>query len=116
MTAGRRTSQGLPTPSLPQRLVGAKEVLWMRDITRLTGVHRSTIVRWIRKGQFPRRGAPCTSLSRFEDVVEFYRYVDVGLVTIGVHRMFSIEYTEAEHRAEGLLTWHAEHRSRFYRT
>jgi predicted DNA-binding transcriptional regulator AlpA len=30
----------------------------MRDITALTGVHRSTIARWINKGEFPQKDAP----------------------------------------------------------
>jgi predicted DNA-binding transcriptional regulator AlpA len=30
----------------------------MRDITRLTGGHRSTIIRWIQNEQFPEKDAP----------------------------------------------------------
>ena len=30
----------------------------MRDVLQLTGVHRSTIHRWIRSGSFPRKDAP----------------------------------------------------------
>jgi predicted DNA-binding transcriptional regulator AlpA len=36
-------------------------VLWMRDVTELTGVHRSTITRWIDRGEFPKKDAPHAS-------------------------------------------------------
>jgi len=42
----------------PSRTHGLDVVLWMRDITRLTGVHRSTITRWINRGEFPKKDAP----------------------------------------------------------
>jgi predicted DNA-binding transcriptional regulator AlpA len=40
------------------RIGGADSVLWMRDVTALTGVHRSTITRWINRGEFPKKDAP----------------------------------------------------------
>lgn len=57
----------IPSPTMPQvggpqgsssRLHGADSVLWMRDITVLTGVNRSTITRWINRGEFPKKDAP----------------------------------------------------------
>lgn len=33
-------------------------ILRMRDIVKLTGVHRSTIHRWIQAGSFPAKDAP----------------------------------------------------------
>jgi predicted DNA-binding transcriptional regulator AlpA len=57
----KRPAERRSTQDLPQRFVGAEAVLWMRDITELTGVHRSTIIRWIKKGTFPPRDAPHTS-------------------------------------------------------
>jgi hypothetical protein len=52
----------MPRASAPHdplsRTSGAESVLWMRDVTQLTGVHRSTINRWISKGEFPKEDAP----------------------------------------------------------
>jgi hypothetical protein len=58
----------MPRASVPHdplsRTSGAESVLWMRDVTQLTGVHRSTINRWISKGEFPKEDAPnCGGLS-----------------------------------------------------
>jgi predicted DNA-binding transcriptional regulator AlpA len=59
--------RGIPRPTIPEvtgakasadRTRGADSVLWMRDITALTGVHRSTITRWINRGEFPKKDAP----------------------------------------------------------
>src|ERR1700733_6552995 len=54
--------QAIPRENVPQgsssRIQGADLVLWMRDITVLTGVHRSTITRWINRGEFPKKDAP----------------------------------------------------------
>jgi predicted DNA-binding transcriptional regulator AlpA len=52
----------IPRGNAPQgsssRIQGADSVLWMRDVTALTGVHRSTITRWISRGEFPKKDAP----------------------------------------------------------
>jgi predicted DNA-binding transcriptional regulator AlpA len=34
------------------------EILWMRDVVRLTGKHRCTIHRWMNQGLFPLKNAP----------------------------------------------------------
>jgi len=34
------------------------EILYMRDIVRITGKHRCTIHRWIAEGRFPRKSIP----------------------------------------------------------
>jgi predicted DNA-binding transcriptional regulator AlpA len=36
----------------------SQSILWMRDVVYLTGVHRSTIHRWMRMGLFPQKEAP----------------------------------------------------------
>jgi predicted DNA-binding transcriptional regulator AlpA len=38
--------------------VATSRILRMRDVVRLTGVHRSTIHRWIQAGRFPVKDAP----------------------------------------------------------
>lgn len=41
-----------------RRSSSAPRILRMRDIVKLTGVHRSTIYRWIDRGCFPEKDAP----------------------------------------------------------
>ena len=41
-----------------KRSIESEPILWMRDVLELTGVHRSTIHRWIAKGSFPQKDAP----------------------------------------------------------
>jgi predicted DNA-binding transcriptional regulator AlpA len=48
----------VPSQAYTNRLQGADSVLWMRAVTALTGVHRSTIIRWINRGEFPKKDAP----------------------------------------------------------
>jgi predicted DNA-binding transcriptional regulator AlpA len=47
-----------PLAQMPRRLVQAEPILWMRDVLELTGVHRSTIHRWMQNGTFPKKDAP----------------------------------------------------------
>jgi predicted DNA-binding transcriptional regulator AlpA len=42
-----------------KRTITLDEILWMRDVVQFTGKHRSTIHRWIHRGIFPRKNAPC---------------------------------------------------------
>jgi predicted DNA-binding transcriptional regulator AlpA len=47
-----------PVAPPPKRPVQAEPILWMRDVLQLTGVHRSTIHRWMQNGTFPKKDAP----------------------------------------------------------
>jgi predicted DNA-binding transcriptional regulator AlpA len=41
-----------------KRAIALDEILWMRDVVRLTGKHRCTIHRWMHQGIFPPKNAP----------------------------------------------------------
>ena len=40
------------------RQLNLDSIVWMRDVVTLTGAHRCTIHRWIRRGKFPAKDAP----------------------------------------------------------
>jgi predicted DNA-binding transcriptional regulator AlpA len=41
-----------------RRTKAATDIVWMSDVLRLTGRHRSTIHRWMHQGRFPIKNAP----------------------------------------------------------
>lgn len=41
-----------------KREIDLDEILWMRDVVQLTGMHRCTIHRWMHSGVFPKKNAP----------------------------------------------------------
>lgn len=55
----RHASTVRPMPLSSQKEVDP--ILWMRDLQALFAVHRCTIHRWIKRGEFPAKDAPAGS-------------------------------------------------------
>ena len=58
ISLSRNGARAAPRRGGRRRIPDAESMLWMRDVTQLIGVHRSTILRWMHQGTFPKKDAP----------------------------------------------------------